>query len=108
MAALLFALVAHRLSTFYEHDQWLTEAQGAQLCADWLHRGQRTLPSAARRMLSTLSDTMAREMAASLSREAGLYASHEMMESLDPNHQSDFARTLMAECAQRVAAAQPD
>jgi hypothetical protein len=35
---------------------------------------------------------------AALSREAGLYAVHEMMEALDPNYDSDLARSLMAEC----------
>ena len=32
--ALIFALVAERLSVFYEHAQWLTEAQGASLAAE--------------------------------------------------------------------------
>ena len=33
-----------------------------------------------------------------LSREAGLYAAHEMMEALDPNHRSELAQTMLAEC----------
>ena len=32
-AALIFALTAERLSIFYEHGQWLTEAQGARRAA---------------------------------------------------------------------------
>lgn len=102
-AALVFALVAERLGAFYEHGQWLTEAQGAQLCAEWLSRSRRNLPLATRRRLSAISDDLAREMAASLSREAGLYTAHDMMEALDPNHRSELAGTLMAECARRVA-----
>lgn len=96
--ALIYALVAERLSAYYEHGQWLTEAQGASLCADWLSRSKRSLPIADRKHLSALSDLFARQIAASLSREAGLYTAHEMMESLDPNYESDIGRSLMVEC----------
>lgn len=96
--ALIFALVAERLSTFYEHAQWLTTAQGATLAADWLARSKRRLPLDERKTLSVLSDQLARRIAETLSREAGLYTVHEMMESLDPNHQSGLAQSLMAEC----------
>src|SRR5574343_920026 len=82
--ALIYALVAERLTAYYEHGQWLTEAQGASLAADWLSRHKRVLELAERRRLSALSDEMARQMASTLSREAGLYTAHEMMESLDP------------------------
>jgi hypothetical protein len=96
--ALIFALAAERLTAFYEHGQWLTEAQGASLAADWLYRSKNTLPLAERRQLSSFSDQLARQIQGSLSREAGMYTAHEMMESLDPNHQSDIAESLMAEC----------
>ncbi len=96
--ALLFALAAHRLSDYYEHGQWLTDAQGASLAADWLARSKNTLPLAERRHLSALSDQLARQVAGSLSREAGLYAAHEMMEALDPNYHSELAQTMLAEC----------
>ena len=96
--ALMFALVAERLSTYYEHGQWLTEAQGASLLADWLSRSQRTLPLQARRPLSALSDQLARQIAGALSREAGLYTAHEMMESLDPNFHSEIGQSMMLEC----------
>lgn len=96
--ALIFALAAERLSAYYEHGQWLTDAQGASLAADWLARTKRSLPLADRRHLSSLSDQLARQIAASLSREAGLYTAHEMMESLDPNYQSEIGRSLMEEC----------
>ena len=96
--ALVFALVAQRLSTFYEHDQWLTEAQGASLAADWLARSKRKLPLTDRRQLSALSDQLARDIAAPLSREAGLYTAHEMMEALDPNYHSELGQTLMEAC----------
>lgn len=96
--ALIFALAAERLSAFYEHGQWLTDAQGASLSADWLGRSKRRLPLAERRRLSALSDQLARQVAATLSREAGLYTAHEMMESLDPNYHSEIALSLMVEC----------
>jgi ABC-type phosphate/phosphonate transport system ATPase subunit len=96
--ALIFALAAERLTTFYEHAQWMTEAQGASLAADWLARSQIKLPLNERRQLSGLSDQLARQIAGTLSREAGMYTAHEMMESLDPNHHSEIAESLMKEC----------
>ena len=96
--ALIFALVAERLSLYYEHGQWPTEAQGASLAADWLSRSKRSFPLADRKYLSALSDQLAKQIAASLSREAGLYTVHEMMEALDPNYPSQLAGSLMAEC----------
>jgi hypothetical protein len=96
--ALIFALAAHRLSAFYEHGQWLTDAQGATLAADWLARSKNAMALAERRHLSALSDRFARQIAATLSREAGLYAAHEMMEALDPNYHSELAQTMLAEC----------
>ena len=96
--ALIFALAAERLSTYYQHEQWLTEAQGATLSADWLSRSKRRLPINERRHLSALSDQLARQIAATLSREAGLFTAHEMMESLDQNYHSELAESLMAEC----------
>ena len=96
--ALLFSLAAERLTAFYEHGQWMTEAQGATLAASWLSRSRTRLALADRRLLSEMSDRLARQIAASLSREAGLYIAHEMTESLDPNHQSDVALNLLAEC----------
>jgi len=96
--ALIFALAAERLTTYYEHQKWLTEPQGASLAADWLARSRNRLPLRERQQLSALSDHLARQIAAALSREAGLYTAHEMMESLDPNHHSEIAETLMAEC----------
>jgi len=101
--ALIFALVAERLSVFYEHGQWPTQAQGASLAADWLSRSKRSLPLADRRHLSALSDQLARQVAQSLSREAGLYTVHEMMESLDPNYASEIASSLMLECERLLA-----
>lgn len=96
--ALLFALAAHRLSGYYEHGQWLTDAQGATLAAEWLARSKNTLLLAERRHLAGLSDQLARQIAGTLSREAGLYTAHEMMEALDPNYQSELAPSLLKEC----------
>lgn len=108
--ALVFALVAERLSCFYEHGQWLTEAQGASLAADWLARRRGELPLKARKHLSDLSDQMARQVESGLSREAGLYTAHEMMESLDPNYHagSQIAQALMRECEHLLAASEGD
>lgn len=103
-AALIFALTAERLTIFYEHGQWLTEAQGASFIADWLRRSERSLPLADRRQLSALSDGLARRIAGTLSREAGLYTAHEMMEALDPNYDSDLVRSMMDECARLLDA----
>ena len=105
-AALIFALTAERLSIFCEHAQWITEAQGATLVAEWLSRSKRSLPLAERRTLSALSDTLARQVQESVSREAGLHIAHEMMEALDPNHQSEIAESLMVEC-ERLLQAEP-
>ncbi len=96
--ALIFALAAERLTAFYEHAQWMTEAQGASLAADWLARSQIKLPLNERRQLSGLADQLARQVAGTLSREAGMYAAHEMMEALDPNYHSELAQTMLAEC----------
>ena len=96
--ALLFALVAQRLDTYYEHGQEFTPAQGAALAADWLARSKRSLTQEERLRLSRLSDDMARTMRSTLSREAGLFTAHEMMQALDPNYHSELAQTLMVEC----------
>ncbi|CAG9171509.1 hypothetical protein [Cupriavidus pampae] len=96
--ALVFALAAERLSAYYEHRSWMTDAQGATLAGMWLSRSKLQLALAERRLLSELSDQLARQLAETLSREAGLYAAHEMMEALDPNYQSAFAHDMLDEC----------
>lgn len=98
LVALIFALLAERLSVYYEHGQWLTQAQGASLAADWLARSKRKLPLAQRQHLSGLSDQLARQIAESTSREAGLYVSHELQEALDPRYYSELAQSIMIEC----------
>lgn len=103
-AALIFALTAARLSIFYEHDQWPTGEQGANFITDWLARSGRRLPLADRRHLSALSDGLARQIADSLSREAGLYTAHEMMEALDPHYDSELARSMMDQCVRLLGA----
>ncbi len=105
--ALIFALAAERLSAFYEHGQWLTEAQGASLAADWLARSKIKLPLAERPQLSALADQLARQIANTLSREAGMYTAHEMMEALDPNYHSELAQTMLVEC-ERLLDATPE
>ena len=98
----MFALVAERLNAFYEHGQWLTGGQGLGLANDWLGKVQRPLPREQLKWIVAASDEMAREMAASLSREAGLYTAHEMTEALDPRYQSELGHTLLDECTERL------
>ena len=98
--ALIYALVAERLSAFYEHHQWLTISQGASLSCEWLSRNKRSLPNDVRKHLSQMSDKLARQIAEPISREAGLYIAHEMMESLDPKFHSDIGQSIMQECEQ--------
>ena len=102
LVALIFALVAERLSVYYEHGQWFTRAQGATLAADWLSRSKRKLPLAQRQHLSDLSDQVARQIADSTSREAGLYVSHELQEALDPRYYSEVGESIMAECVRML------
>ena len=96
--ALIYALVAERLGAFYEHGQWLTVGQGASLCAEWLARSKRSLALAERQQLSSVSDDLARSIAAGLSREAGLYTAHELSESLSVNYHSEVGAAIMVEC----------
>lgn len=103
--ALLFALSAEQLTAYYEHGQWLSEAQGAARIADWLARSRRRQPLTERHQLAAIGRQLADEIAGSLSREAGLHAAHEMMEALDPNYHSELAETLMIECERRLDAA---
>ena len=65
-------------------------------------RRKESLPGSQRRRLSEISAEVAGEIASSLSREAGLYAAHELMESLDPRYDSPFGRAVMAQCAAAV------
>ena len=102
LAALIFALVAERLSVYYEHGQWFTRAQGATLAADWLSRSKRQLPLVQRQHLAELSDMVARQIVDSTSREAGLYVSHELQEALDPRYYSEVGESVMAECVRML------
>jgi hypothetical protein len=102
-AALLFALVAESLSIFYEHDQWLTIAQRTSLSANWLARAKRTMPLERRRHLAELSDQMARQMAVSVSRAAGLHIAYEMTEALDSKYVSEVGSSLLDECTRLLA-----
>ena len=56
------------------------------------------MPMDLRKHLSELSDQLARQIAATISREAGLYLSHEMQESLDTRYQSEIGQSIMVEC----------
>jgi len=105
--ALIFALSAERLSLFYEHHQWLTEAQGIHLAANWLARSTRSLPRSDLKSLSALSDQLARQIESSLSREAGLFTAHEMMEALDERYASEIGRSLMEECERLLDSIDP-
>lgn len=96
--ALIYALVAERLSVHYEHGHWITQTQGATLAAEWLARTKRSMPLAMRKHLSDLSDRLAKQIASTSSRDAGLYITHEMQESLDTRHESEIGQAIMVEC----------
>lgn len=96
--ALIFALAAERLSVFFDHGKTLSDTQAQSLAADWLRRAGRSLPRDEQARMVRLSARLAEEISGSVSREAGLYISHEMMEALDPNYRSELAESLMAEC----------
>ncbi len=98
--ALIFALTAERLSVYYEHHTWLTIRQGATLAADWLARSKSHLSSPQRKHLSELSDQLARNIAESVSREAGLHISYEMTEAIDQRYASDIGESIRDECRQ--------
>ncbi len=104
--SLLFALTAERLSVFYEHDTWLTLAQGATIAADWLARSKQSLSLVQRKHISALSDELARQIAGAVSRQAGLHIAHEMTESLDERYVSEVGGSMRDECA-RLLAAEP-
>ena len=95
---IIYALLGERLAVFYEHGKWITLAQGASLSGEWLARSKRKMPVTQRRRLSACSDQIARTIAESVSREAGLHIAHEIQESLDPNYQSDVGKMIMIEC----------
>lgn len=101
--ALIYAVTAEALDAFYEHGQWLTVAQAASLCADWLARSRRSLPQEERKRLAGHGCALAQEVAAALSREAGLFMAHELMASLDRNYISDAGTSIMDECTRREA-----
>ena len=100
--ALCFALIAERLTVFYDQNHHLTEKEGAYLLDSWLHRGTQRLSFEERKTLSKISNTLATEIIGSVSREAGLYISHELNEALDPNYVSEIAENILSECASRV------
>jgi hypothetical protein len=106
--ALVFALVAERLMAYYEHGQWLTQAQGASLANEWLARSARKLAAPDRKQLSAVSDQLARQIAAPLAREAGLYTAHEMMEALDANYHSELGEAMMKICEEALDSADDD
>lgn len=101
--ALVFALLAERLQAHYEYGAWLTDRQCATLAAEWLARTKRKLPLSERERLAAVCDRLARSVTASLSREAGLYTTHELMESLAANRLSLIAQTIMEQCEQALA-----
>ena len=102
-SALIFALTAERLAAYYEHHTWLTIAQGSTLAADWLARSKSHLSLQQRKHLSELSDQLARQIADSLSREAGLHISYEMTEALDQRYISEIGDSIREECRRLLA-----
>lgn len=96
--AVIYALVAHRLTAFYDEGYRFTEAQAAAMCAEWLARSGKTMPLAQRKQLANLSEQVSAHITNALSREAGLFTAHELMESLDPRHVSEVGASIMEEC----------
>ncbi|MEY4592730.1 MAG: hypothetical protein RIR18_1625 [Pseudomonadota bacterium] len=96
--ALLFALAAERTAHFYEHGSFAKDSQYGSLASSWLHRSKRTLSSQNIKHLVALSDQVASQITGTLSREAGLFVSHELQQALDPSFQSEPAIAIMAEC----------
>jgi len=96
--ALLFALTSERLTVYYEHGQWPTDATATDTANVWLFRHNLIAQARLIRSIAILSGQFAQTLAQSLSREAGLYTSHEMNQSLDPNYQSPVAMDLLEEC----------
>lgn len=99
-AAVVYALVAHRLSMFYDNGYWMTSAQGATLCSEWLLEAGHNISLAERKFLSEVSDQVATQIKTTLTRQAGLYMAHELMESLDPRYVSEIGATVMDECVE--------
>ena len=104
-SALIFALTAERLSTFYEHHTWLSIAQGARLAAEWLARSKLQLSAQQRKHLSGLSDSLARSIADAISREAGLHIAYEMTEALDERYVSEIGESIREECRRLLLSA---
>lgn len=96
--ALLFALTSERLTVYYEHGQWPNDDAATDTANVWLFRMGLIAEARLIRAISRLSDQFARTLASTLSREAGLYTSHEMNQSLDPNYQSPVAMDMLEEC----------
>ena len=96
--ALLFALVAERLTQFYDHGHWPEEGRMRQLALEWLSRAAVKIDSPWLRELVSASGEIAQETSGKLSRETGLLATHEMIEALDPNYRSPLAQTMMDQC----------
>ena len=101
-AAVIYALVAHRLSTYYDQAYWFTQAQAASLCTEWMMRSNKVMSLAERKRLSDLSDQVASQIRDTLSREAGLFTAHELMESLDPGYISEIGASIMDECVRAL------
>jgi hypothetical protein len=97
-AALIFALVAERLSRHYENDHWQSDGSMRLIARDWLARSKVSMNRGRLSELISGSNDLARQIAASLSREAGLRTTHEMLESLDSRHHSALGQAMMDQC----------
>ncbi|SDV49099.1 hypothetical protein [Chitinasiproducens palmae] len=100
--ALLFALTTERLNGYYDRDELASDARARDVAAAWLSRRELRASQGLLKALAAMSDTFARELIASLSREAGLYVAHEMREALDPAYQSGVSIDMLAECERRL------
>ncbi len=101
--ATMYALVAQRLSVYYEHEQNITQTQATTLAAEWARKSGQELALNLRKQLADASEQLATQIIASLSRPAGLNLSHEMQESLDSRYHSEITQPIMAACEEIVS-----
>jgi hypothetical protein len=102
-AAIVFALVGHQLTAFYNEGCFFNASQGASLAAEWLARSKKkTMPLSERNRLSATALDVARQTTQTVTPETGRLIAHEVMESLDVRYRSDVADQIMNLCVSQI------
>lgn len=102
-AAIVFALVGHQLTTFYDEGCFFSAPQGATLAAEWLARSRKKpMPLSERNRLSAVALDVARQTTQTVTPETGRLIVHEIMESLDVRYRSDVADQIMNLCVAQL------